>query len=299
MSEVGENLELKAVRNESDLYGYTVWLASYLGYEICPRSLRNFQHGWIWWDMVDGSNQGLDPNIDSYWGILVQDDKVATTLHRRKIFAQACGLPFLNFLEFSGVKNTVKREFDLLYVPTHSNPWNDLGENVINGAEKFCKKYQDAGIMLSWSDRHLKDRVAPMFSRVEIGAGALEVMSFYRLAKTFQSYKTMITDSMGSHVLYAMACGMNVGIDAGLYYKVMETNAAQKGADIHIAKARNEDLSVFDLAFLDTKFPGLVIDGNVPQYCNVPFMPSVPPQEIARLLGWDITYPCEIIKLEV
>lgn len=290
--------EIKAIRNEADLYGYTVWLAEHLGLEIYPRALRGFQHGWIWWDMEQGSRQGLDINLDTYWGQLVQDEHVEKCLLAEKIFAKACGLPFLNYLEFSGAKGFFPRTGGLLYVPVHSNPWNNVKDDVVESAIRFSKKHPDASIMLSWSDQKLAPELTPYFRNVEIGAGALEMTSFPRIAKIFQTYDVMLTDAIGSHVLYAMACGLKVGIDAGLYYNCITTENAQETPDGKRWKDEKFNAKYFSLDYLDARFPGMVVDGNAPSYCVMPDFPVVQPKEIAELLGWPITYECELAKVE-
>ena len=288
--------EIKGVRNEADLYGYSVWLAEHLGLEIYPRALRGFQHGWIWWDVVEGSKQGFDVNLDEYWGSLVQDEKIEICLRKQKIYAKACGLPFLNYLEFSGTKGYFPRTDGLLYIPTHSNPWNDVKKDIIESAIRFSKKHLDASIMLSWSDQKLAPELKSYFKNVEIGAGALEMTSFPRMSRILQTYDTMITDSIGSHVLYSIACGMKVGIDASLYYDCSTTEEAKKNPDFQRITSENHNLSYSSLEYLDKKFPGMVIDGNDPSYVTMPEFPVVEPKKIAELLGWPITYECEIVK---
>lgn len=291
-----QTVEIKGVRNEADLYGYSIWLAEHLGLEIAPRALRNFQHGWIWWDFQDDSFHGLDPNIDHYWGVLVQDDQVAQSLIKRKIFSKACGLPYLNYLEFSGAKGFYKRTEGMLYVPIHSNPWHDAREDLVKSAIRFSKKHPDCSIMLSWSDKSLAQTLQPYFKNVEIGAGALEITSLVRLAKIFQTYDTMITDSIGSHVLYGIASGMKVGIDSSLYFNFTNTENYKVSWNADIDKKQNANYEYFKLDYLDKRFPGLVIDGEAPKYTTMPEMPFVEPKEIAQLLGWEITYECEIVK---
>ena len=290
--------EIKGVRNESDLYGYTVWLAEHLGLEIYPRALRGFQHGWIWWDTGEYYRWNFDPNIDPYWGELVQDKLIEEYLLKEKIFAKACGLPFLNYLEFSGTKGYFPRTGGLLYVPIHSNPWYDAKEDLVKNAIRFSKKHPDSSIMLSWSDQKLAPELTPYFKTVEIGAGALEMTSFPRMSKILQTYDTMLTDSIGSHVLYGIACGMRVGIDAGLYYKYTNTESSQNTEDDQQCKDKKVTNKYLSLEYLDKRFPGLVIDGNHPNYCVMPDFPVVEPKEISALLGWPITYECELAKRE-
>ena len=298
-----DNVQLRC---EADLYGYSRWLAGHLGYPFAPLSLRGFQHGWIWWDETDAPYEkgyGLDPNLHDYWGMLVQNERVAGSLRARGIYAHACGLPFVHFYRHCGLAGSFAglRTGRTLYVPTHSNPWNDLSGDVAAAAARFTELQDDCAVMLSWGDRRLAPTMASRFSAVEIGAGALEQDSFYRLLKIFESYDTMITDSMGSHVCYALVCGMKVGIHAGLYRKVYDGESARRTIDSQRAQdsghAERYD-RIMSLEYLDRRFPGIVIDGGPPTYSTPPAIANERPDVVARLLGWEATFDSERVKAE-
>jgi len=290
---------------EADLYGYSKWLASHLGFDFAPRSLRGFQHGWIWWDAEDADYApgfGLDPNLDAYWGVLVQSEKIARELNQKGIFAKACGLPFLNYYKHCGLKGSFKglRDGSVLYVPAHSNPWHDISFNITAASRKFVRAYPDCAIMLGWNDRHLADAMSTSFRRVEIGAGALESESFLRLMSIFERYDYLITDSIGSHICYALACGMKVGIHSGLH---AFSHARQQGSG-SMPPAKSDQASsverrrfVYTPEYLDQRFPGIVIDGGLPSYSRLPSdLAEARPDVIAGLLGWDLTYESERVK---
>lgn len=281
------------LRGEADLYGYSKWLAQYLRLPLIPQSLRGFQHGWIWWDPQDcplDKSCGLDPNFHEFWGALVQDDVIARAVWARPAYAEACGLPFLNFYEYSGFKGkfTAGRSGRLLFMPSHSTPWQSFGDSVLKGVIDFAGRKSDCTVMLGWNDRHLAHLVAPYVGHVIPGAGALETRSFYRLLRAFESHEFMLTNSMGSHVGYALACGMKVGLLARGYVNVFDSaKAAAPG--LPVARAR-----IYSLGYLSARFPGLVIEGGYPTYCRAPLLSTAPPDTIARLLGWEMTLPSEL-----
>lgn len=292
------------LRCEADLYGYSRWLAGHLGYPFAPLSLRGFQHGWMWWDECDApydKDFGLDPNLNEYWGALVQDDAVARSLQKRGTFAHACGLPFVSFYRHSGLAGSFSsaRDTRTLYVPTHSNPWNDVAGDVAEAAVRFSELQEACAVMLSWGDRHLASKLATRFERIEIGAGALERDSFYRMLRIFESYECMITDSIGSHVCYALACGMKVGIHAALYRKLYDGDQARETFDWKRAKdgGHAERYNrIMSLDYIDQRFPGMVIDGGRPHYSVVPALACERPDVIARLLGWELTFDNERVR---
>jgi hypothetical protein len=291
--------------SEADLYGYSKWLAAHLGYSFIPRSLRGFQHGWIWWDPADANIQqgmGLDPNLDSFWGVLTQSEKVSEELRRRGIYSQPCGLPFLNYYKHCGLQGSFKhlRKGSILYVPTHSNPWNNRSNDVEDAACRFARHYPNSGVMLGWNDRHMASRLSGIFESVEIGAGALESESFLRMLNIFERYDYMITDTMGSHVCYGLACGMKVGVHYGLHCRSKDGKEYVQNIDYQKFK-KSDDFDrqrhVYTPEYLDNKFPGIVIDSGIPNYSKMPSdIVYERPAVIASQLGWDMTYESELVK---
>lgn len=291
--------------SEADLYGYSKWLASHLGYSFIPRSLRGFQHGWIWWDPADANIQpgmGLDPNLDTFWGVLTQSEIISQHLRDRGIYSKACGLPFLNYYKHCGLQESFKhlRMGSVLYVPTHSNPWNNRSSDVEEAARRFVRLYPDSGVMLGWNDRHLAARLSDLFQRVEIGAGALDNESFLRLMNIFERYDYMITDSIGSHICYGLACGMKVGIHHGLNSQAKDGKDYFQCNDYQKFK-KHEDYDrqryVCTADYLEKRFPGLIIETGLPKYSKLPSdIVQERPSVIASHLGWEMTYDSEWVK---
>lgn len=289
MNKVIVGIELNGVRGEADLYGYSLWLAKHLGLEVCPKSIRGFQHGWIWWDIQPGDRDGFDPNFNKHVGCLVQDEKIEKQLLSENIFAKACGLPFLNFLANEEIK--VKRNKGKLYVPAHSNAWGDISKII----DITTKRYANKGysVMLGWNDRHLRPEG---FEAIEIGAGALETTSFYRMADILLSYEEMVTDSIGSHVLYGLACGMKVGIDANTFELAKSENTWVGTVEGKVVE-RTTSKFYNSLDYIDQRYPGLVIQDNCPNYNKMPLIGSETPENIAKLLGWEYTIHNETMKV--
>jgi hypothetical protein len=260
------------VSAEPDLYGFSDWLASYLN---CPRqqSIRGYQHGWIWWDREPGSFQGLDPNFNKAAGALVQNEQIAKSLMDEGIYAKAVGLPFLTYKNYSG-RQVPERRPETLFVPTHSNPWNDVSGDVVDS----CNQHRDKGwsVMLSATDYRVG---APGFKNIEQGAGVFVKDSFRRLFQIFHSYEYMVTDAMGSHVGYGLACGMKVRIDVDNYRK--HQNAFMQTTD-YKRSLTFTGKDILDLDFVESRFPGITTDwhsGDID-------VANEPPEVIATELGW-------------
>jgi hypothetical protein len=228
------------------------------------QTIRGYQHGWIWWDREPNNNMGLDPNFNPKDGLVCQDENLANSLRNDGIYAFAAGLPFTTYKNYSN-QEIPKRKQEVLFVPTHSNPWDKFQDIVLND----CKKYAHKGysVLLGDSDKNIK---VEGFENVEIGAGVYITDSFTRLFNIFHSYEWMITNTMGSHICYALHCGMKVGLDI---------------TDYRGSKNPND---VDSISYLDKRFPNFIIENNLPTYCVPPLLANATPKEIAREIGWKI-----------
>ena len=251
--------ERRHLDNESQAYGYTAWLAKYLGTTEQSTSV-GFQHGWIWWDIEKTAlPYGLDPNWGKSCKMLVQDEKIAEGVRELGKEAIACGLPFLSYFEYG--KTVYERDKGLLFIPSHSNSSSKVTPQIYESIKAAKDKYSGA-VLLAYEDRELEPEIKDWFT-VEIGAGDLETNSFERLSRIFQQYSVAVTDTLGSHVLYARWAGMPLGIDAQL--------------------AKDQKLEE-----ADSLYPGLVIDGNDPVLWDLPEIAMCEPKEIAKHFGWEI-----------
>jgi hypothetical protein len=285
--------------NEADLYGFSRWLAVKLGYEFVPPSLRGFQHGWIWWDVSlcpPVRALGLDPNINEFWGELVQDLRVERNLLNRKIFAKAAGLPFSTFLAHEQTPEIFPERIanSVLFVPRHSNPWENHISQIV-GTIKRLSKETLSSVLLSVDDYKFVSEIKPYVDRVELGAGALQSQSFYRLAKIFRTYDYMITSHMGSHVRYAAECGMKIGLLSEPFQQECDHDLrlySEGSFNLKSLVSYDAYKSITDVANLAKWYPKLLINSvSECQHIQVPTFELLPLSKIADLLGWNITYP--------
>jgi hypothetical protein len=244
--------------NETHHYGFSLWLAYYLKVPL-QQPIRGYQHGWIWWDREPGDNRGLDPNFNPSDGLVCQDENLAQSLRDDGIYAFAAGLPFTTYKNYCQ-QEIPERKKEILFAPTHSNVWESAQEKI----EQDCKKYAGKGYSLLLGDSD-KDIETLGFENIELGAGVFVPDSFQRLFNVFHSYEWMITNVVGSHICYALHCGMKVGIDVTHY----------------------EESGCFDsLDYLDKRFSGILIENTLPTYDHAPELANATPLEIAKELGW-------------
>lgn len=231
---------------------------------------------WIWWDLEPRDIVwALDPNILRCRGTLVQNEVIKDAIKSiapSEYGIEVCGLPFLNFHANTSVD--IKRNGRTLYVSTHSTSWRDISAHTKKAVEDFTRD-NDVTVLLSVHDFPLaKELKVPCL----MGADAMDANSFYRIQKIFSEYEYMITDRMGSHVLYGMACGMKVGLSAKHNIDtVFSETAIGRGFGERAKEIRTTK-------FLDDRFPGLVIEGGLPSYTKIPQIVNESPKKIAQFI---------------
>jgi hypothetical protein len=222
---------------------------------------------WLWWPIEDRDIPfALDPALKSFQKELTQDEHTAEVVGKI-IPSYAVGLPFLNFLN-SEPRGDFQRNGKTLYAPAHSNPWCDFSKAVHERVQAFTKD-NDVTVLVAWNDKKIIGRLnAP----VEIGAGVWEITSFYRMRKLFSEY------------LYALACGMKVGLSARFWNDdIYHPHAISHGLTERAKYVRS-------LKYLDELYPGIVLEDGLPTYDRCPDIMHTSPFEIARLLEWPVTH---------
>jgi hypothetical protein len=197
-------------RCEADNYGFSIWLSRYLGLDFVPFSKLRLQHGWYWFPYREGKEY-----MNFFWGksngILVQNEEFAIGLNFDGTLAYSVGLPFQLYYLFSGIKDRFSESRNgTLFVPIRSYPSSNYSKEIIESVSRFAESHDGFGVLLSFDDRVLGSAISRYTSKIEIGAAVNEANSFERLARIFESYDTVYTTSMGSHVLYADICGAKV-----------------------------------------------------------------------------------------
>lgn len=228
---------------------------------------------WIWWDFEDRDIcWAFDPNHIYLSGSLVQNQQIADVIIARDFPSVPVGLPFLQFNKYHPIE--AKRNGKTLYVSTHSTAWRDVSKRTLAAVNEFSKNH-DVTVMLSVQDL----KIAPDLKCPHvIGACSMDENSFYRIQRLFSEFEYMISDRMGSHILYGLACGMKVGLSAK--YNIddcFSEVAMRKGLESRAKEIRTTQ-------FLADRFSGLVVEDDIPRYTQMPDIAVVPPEITAQII---------------
>ena len=211
-------IEKIKLRSEPDYYGVSRIISNQLGYKKTPRSFAQWLHGWIFTEPI------TDPRELTFWGkpndrILVTTEIQVETLRQFGYHhVYATGLPFI----YANTNAMERKSNSLLVMPSHSTAYN---EQFVN-QEKYVKSILD----LKPDYDHItfclhgccveKKYWIPTLEKYEIpwiiGASTNDCNALTRINRILQSFESMTSNVMGSHIAYASASGCRVSI-AGEY----------------------------------------------------------------------------------
>lgn len=275
------------VRCDADLYGYSTWLATYLGLDLVPMSQRVLQHGWHWCEFSK-IKEVLLGRVSHKNGLLVQDSEYANGYSDSNILAFPAGLPFTNFIQYSGIKSIIDQSnrTGKLIVPTHSFIGCDESDIVLKQVQWAAERYENISVMLGRSDIHLIDSISKFCTQIEVGAQNNDASSFFRMAHIFGRYEEMISTQMGSHVLYGTQCGLNVHLKGEDSLIPDEFRGVDKRFYEYKKINAQSLLDVSKHAYVRETYPELY-DGSGSLHGKInQINTSVAPEFMASLLGW-------------
>ena len=201
------------LRTEPDCYGASKVISERLGLPFTPRSLANWQHGWIY-NIVEMKYPEVF-GIPSRYPFIVATESHALTLVSHGYNAIAAGHPFVYAKSFNDTSITPISN-SALFMPPHgleytTESWSEL--DIIDSLKRYIVDYDYVAACIhpasikknQWVDS-LRRLNIPVFS----GATMADSNSLLRISRLFSYFTTVFTPCIGSHVVYAALSGCNV-----------------------------------------------------------------------------------------
>ena len=195
-----------------DRYGFSSILANKLKMRILPRSFANWVHGWAWWSEHTAELLGCS-DLPKNTSIIVNNE-----IERNAIVAEgfkntrAGGLPFAYIEKQHNFRNNEA----LLVMPPHSAE-PKLGrlksnqDHYFDYIESIKSDFEHVCISI-----HYLDINTPMYYaairrgfKVIQGANPSDANGLIRVRSIFDHFKYVTSNTMGSHVLYALYADCN------------------------------------------------------------------------------------------
>ncbi|MCG3148410.1 MAG: hypothetical protein PCFJNLEI_01853 [Verrucomicrobiae bacterium] len=202
------------LRSEPDYYGASYHIAEKLGRPYPPRSFASWQHGWIAQKQIPFPERlALYGTKDDYH--LVHNESHVQYLRQHGYrHVHAVGMPFL----YSTAPAVERIPNSLLVMPPHTTKHATFSANEAAYLETIMPLRSQFRFLVAcvsqpcvekgiWI-KSLDDAGIPWIT----GAAVDDGNSFLRLRVLFGSFERMTTCNVGSHVVYAAACGCKVSI---------------------------------------------------------------------------------------
>lgn len=282
------------IRGEADFYGGSSILASTLLKNKPVQSFSSWSHGW-----EIGELKYTEQIVWSYhWHLnrLVRNKKVAAFLLERGFEnVYAVGLPIIY------TTNQVNdRKFgSVLFMPAHSLSYIDIDPNLIEMVSQ-AKLLKDNGQYVCFcvhSDCVKHGKTIPLLDENSIdwfsGSSVSDINSLQRMRNVFDYFETVISNTIGSHFLYAQLFGAKFAfIEPFFEYTFAQfekdpfcrakpdlTKHLVEQSSLGVIKSKYpEYFRGYDNALCDQSFAEIE--------CGIP--EKVGPEELASLLGWEL-----------
>lgn len=287
--------------NAVDRYGFSYAISEI--YKIRRRNTRgDWVHGWIWWKELE--------LYDFFGNNLPRQNTriiVATENHKNFLNSKGYNKVYVGGIPFAYIPiQTNKRiKSSLLLIPNHSAEWTILNlnlENFIEENKNILKKYEHVAILIHAEDN--KENIINLLSNYKItpivGANPKAKNSLIRTRLIFDSFEDVISNVMGSHIIYALASGCRVKlrpakIEDAFNIKYINENINKNQINKFIS--RNE--YIYNLNNLKIQFPELLnenpsewwYDKNLGEFI-IGTKSVMSRSDIITALGWNVQETC-------
>jgi hypothetical protein len=273
----------------TNFYGANYLAAKYIGLNSVDNIIyRYWQHGWI-------TNRGQNhPDVVASEPILEKNSLILVARKNEEEFlsqlgykSKAIGLPFCYVPE----GNYNRDSSSLLVMPAHgtrdllinvNDDYNDFLKFVVHQKEHF----KDVRICMHQEDINLgyhKKWEEEGFSIIR-GAAIDDTSALIRMHALFSQFTTILSDSMGSHIVYAAASGAKIAMrePIGYHYDISKNQFYQEDTS---RKGSAENFWKIDYGFL---FCNPVDAENHIEWGKeqIGFDNRLSPSELKNTLGW-------------
>ncbi len=290
-------------------YGDLYVAASYCGLPKPPPTSLAFewQHGWIP-SFLDLSPEGVVGTDGlSYLRKHTHSQLVATKKHADFLTdsgydrAVPIGLPFL-YVPPQGFRRAKEHS---LYVFSHTT-YSDLSRH-----EKAIMQINHIADRASETDKYMMIHGANLSSetvryarqkgiRILLGADDADINSLVRVRQIFESFGTLKTDCIGSHVLYALISGMTIQFVQS-DRRVSPYSTLPEGEIYKNSPCALSDVEQYKIMYSSPKYlTRLLADAGIVDELSAlreaGAESKLTPKELSRLLGWG-SLPVNVLRV--
>ncbi len=254
-----------------DRYGFSSLLAERLGVLWPRRTFANWQHGWMWWGASTHEELMMDYGLKDQSQFIVSKSEELDVLKSagfKNVWVG--GLPFA----YTEPSKSRRVAGSLLAMPMHSA--EQTTKTTTNKLAKSLTYYLDFLESLKgqfssvWLSIYYLDFSTLLLNEISRrglfaieGARPNDANSLKRVRTIMDTFEFVTTNSIGSHVIYAMFSGCKVSV-SGPYVLVEESDYLLDNRFKSFSKKYIEDNVYYhSKEFLVNKFPFILLDNPI------------------------------------
>jgi hypothetical protein len=257
--------------SSTDRYGFSSLLAERLGFLWPRRSFANWQHGWIWWGASSSEELMMDGALKEQSQFIVSKSAEYEVL-RSEGFKNIWvgGLPFA----YTEQSKFARVAGSLLVMPMHS-----AEQTTKATSDKLAKSLTDYLDFLEslkrqfssvWISIYYLDSSATLLDEIRRrglfyidGARPDDANSLQRVRTILNTFEFVTSNSIGSHIIYAMFSGCKVSI-GGPEFAAGESDFVLDNLSSGLSKKYIENsVHYLSRGYLSDRFPYLLTDNPV------------------------------------
>lgn len=254
--------EVIHLRNSMDRYGFSYLLANQLGMNSPRKGLCDWVHGWVWWEDIMGPKDILSNYIvpkDVAIVVATENQKQVILNHGYKNSLFVGGLPYAYCPDL----DVPKCQNVLLAILPHSGAsqyYDVFDKHYLDYLCAIKDDWESIFVSIYYLDENerLINEIERRGLKVVIGANPNDRYSMLRTQLMFTLADAVNSNTMGSHIAYALASNCKVSLVDDLY--TFDESVSLKG-NPHLTK---EDVDKWTFVnsseYLKDQFKYLFVD---------------------------------------
>ena len=286
-----------SVNSGVDRYGFSSVLAQQLKMRYVPRSFANWIHGWCWW--TDHNAELLSCHkLPKNTSIIVANELEKNALNSygfNKV--KSGGIPFAYIKQ----QHCSRNESALLAYPPHTaeiEKFSTDHKEYFDYLESLKKDFEDIYVSIYYLDINTPMHYAALDRGLKVvqGANPSDANGLIRVRSILDSFKYVTTNTMGSHMLYALYSGCNFSFSGPFYAYDESVFLANGNPHKHSHDYVNKMVNFSSEEFVKNQYgpfftshPGLGIKDIAFAKNAIGEKFILRPDDIKEALGWSLT----------
>lgn len=285
------------ITNGVDRYGFSSILARRLNMRSAPRSFANWVHGWCWWDEHTAELLSCHM-LPKYTSIIVTNEIEKDVLISEGFEnVRSGGLPFA----YVSKQHNCRNNDALLAFPPHTAEVEKFTTNhkdYFDYLESIKKDFDDVYVSIYHLDINSPMHHAALERGLKVvhGANPSDANGLVRVRCILDSFKYVTSNTIGSHMLYALYAGCNFSFSGPFYAYDESVFNANGNLHMHSKQYINQMVLFSSKGYVKERFPYFFVEDPSMGIQSIElgvksigekFM--LEPQEIKEALGWSFS----------